>query len=56
VCVHNLDDRAHEVTLELDRSRLDTLLDDGADLASTGGRHRVALDALGYRWYRARDA
>jgi maltose alpha-D-glucosyltransferase/alpha-amylase len=55
VSVHNLDDHEHEVTLALDRegvARLESLLDDEA-IAADAGRHRVRLDALGYRWYRA---
>jgi maltose alpha-D-glucosyltransferase/alpha-amylase len=58
VCVHNFDDRPHEVTLALDgegADRLDSLLDDGEALESRSGRHRIRLDALGYRWYRATD-
>jgi maltose alpha-D-glucosyltransferase/alpha-amylase len=54
VCVHNLDERPHEITLDLD-GRLDSLLD-GESLAARSGRQRVRLDALGYRWFRLRVA
>ena len=52
VCVHNLDERPHETTLDLD-GRLDSLLD-GESLAAHSGRQRVRLEALGYRWFRLR--
>jgi maltose alpha-D-glucosyltransferase/alpha-amylase len=57
LCVHNLDERPHEVTLDLGRNarRLEGLHDDGERLSSGTGRHRLALDALGYRWYRVRE-
>ena len=57
VCVHNVDDRPQEVTLDLERDgvdRLDSLLDDdGGSVTCRSRRHRVQLDALGYRWYRS---
>jgi len=52
VCIHNLDERPHETTLELD-GRLDSLLD-GETLAARSDRRRIRLDPLGYRWYRLR--
>jgi maltose alpha-D-glucosyltransferase / alpha-amylase len=52
VCIHNLDERPHETTLELD-GHLDSLLD-GESLATRGDFQRIRLDALGYRWYRLR--
>jgi maltose alpha-D-glucosyltransferase/alpha-amylase len=53
VCVHNLDERPHEVTLALGADRLESLLDGEELRASGSGRHRVRVDELGYRWYRA---
>jgi maltose alpha-D-glucosyltransferase/alpha-amylase len=54
VCVHNLDERPREITLAVDANRLESLLDDEDSRASGSGRHRLRLDPLGYRWYRAR--
>jgi len=63
VCVHNFDERPHEVALELGgegTERIDSLLDNFLDSAesvsSEAGRHRVRLDAFGYRWYRVTAA
>jgi maltose alpha-D-glucosyltransferase/alpha-amylase len=53
VCIHNLDERPHETTLELGRP-LDSLLDDES-ITARSGRQRIRLDALGYRWYRLRS-
>jgi hypothetical protein len=56
VCLHNLDERPHEVTVDLgpeSAQRLDSMLEDGESLASGNARHRVQLGALAYRWYRA---
>jgi maltose alpha-D-glucosyltransferase/alpha-amylase len=53
VCVHNLDERSHETTLEVG-GHLDSLLDDES-IAARGGRQRIRLDPLGYRWYRLRS-
>src|SRR5436190_12900246 len=56
VCIHNLDERQHELTVDLgpeSAQRLESILDDGETLASRSARHRVQLDALAYRWYRA---
>jgi maltose alpha-D-glucosyltransferase / alpha-amylase len=55
VSVHNVDERPHEVTLDLGREgaeQLESLLD-AESLESRSRRHRIQLDALGYRWYRA---
>jgi maltose alpha-D-glucosyltransferase / alpha-amylase len=55
VSVHNVDERPHEVTLDLDREGaelLESLLDDAESLASRTRRHRIRLDALGYGWFR----
>jgi maltose alpha-D-glucosyltransferase/alpha-amylase len=54
VCVHNLDSEPHEVVLRLEGSeRLTSLTDDEASGADRSGRHRLALEPYGYRWYRA---
>jgi maltose alpha-D-glucosyltransferase / alpha-amylase len=53
MCIHNLDERPHETTLETG-GRLDSLLD-GETLAARSGRMRIRLDPLGYRWYRLRS-
>jgi maltose alpha-D-glucosyltransferase/alpha-amylase len=49
VCLHNLGDRAAEVTLELDPSRRWRNLRDAAD----GISGPVRLEPYGYAWYRA---
>jgi maltose alpha-D-glucosyltransferase/alpha-amylase len=56
VCVHNFDERPHEVTVDLgpeSAQHLRNMHEDGDSLASHNARHRVHLDALDYRWYRA---
>ena len=54
LCVHNFDEHPHEVTLKLedDESRrlVDLIQEDHAD-ADARGRHRLSLDAHGYRWF-----
>ena len=54
VTVHNLDDRPHEVVLDLRREAVKELhsLLDGDDLASPTARHRIQLAPHGHRWYR----
>ncbi len=55
VCVHNFDERPHEVTLRLDdggSDRLVSLLGEDETTADARGRHRVRLGAEGYGWYR----
>jgi maltose alpha-D-glucosyltransferase / alpha-amylase len=54
VCVHNLDGEPHEAVLRLARAdRLTSLTDDETSVADRAGRHRLALEPYGYRWYRA---
>jgi maltose alpha-D-glucosyltransferase/alpha-amylase len=53
VTVHNLDERPHEIRLDLGVG-LESLLADGESLEATGGRLRVRLEGLGYGWFRAR--
>ena len=54
LCIHNFDEHPHEVTLKLedDESRrlVDLIQEDHAD-ADARGRHRLSLDAHGYRWF-----
>ena len=53
LCVHNFDEQPHEVTLRLDGDDADRLYDliDADDSRARGGRHRLSLEAYGYRWY-----
>jgi maltose alpha-D-glucosyltransferase/alpha-amylase len=54
LCVHNLDEHPHDVTLRVpgdDDGRLVNLIHDDHSEADARGRHRLSLDALGYRWY-----
>lgn len=58
VILHNFDPQPHEVILNLPQpahSPLVDLLDHHHSTADENGRHRVTLDAHGYRWYRAGD-
>jgi maltose alpha-D-glucosyltransferase / alpha-amylase len=53
LCVHNLDEHPHDVTIRLkpgDDPRLVDLMH-GERLEGRKGAHRLSLDALGYRWY-----
>jgi maltose alpha-D-glucosyltransferase/alpha-amylase len=54
LCVHNFDERPHEVTLRLEeeqsRRLVDLIHEDHSD-ADPRGRHRLSLDAHGYRWF-----
>ena len=53
LCVHNLDQQPHEITLRLDGAgRLRSLLGN-EDSRSSDGRHRLRLEPLGYEWLRA---
>ena len=54
VCIHNLDQNPHKVTLSLDpESRyLRSLLDDSDSAGTNSGRHELQLEPLGYRWCR----
>ena len=53
LCLHNFDERPHEVTLPLgeDADRLVDLIGDDHSHAGRGGAHRLSLEAYGYRWY-----
>lgn len=55
IVIHNFDDRPHEVSIDpgVDGSeRLSDLLSEEELEADDDGTHKIALDALGYRWYR----
>ena len=52
VTVHNFADRPSGATIELP-GRLSSMFDDEIS-TPTRGKHRVQLEAFGYRWYRAR--
>jgi maltose alpha-D-glucosyltransferase / alpha-amylase len=54
LCVHNFDERPHQVTLRLGddgAGRLDDLIHENHSEAARDGAHEVALEAHGYRWY-----
>ncbi|MBP7148724.1 MAG: alpha-amylase family protein [Acidobacteria bacterium] len=56
VTLHNFDEKPHEVRVRLEGAgleRLENLLVADGSRADALGRHRVALEASGYRWYRA---
>jgi maltose alpha-D-glucosyltransferase/alpha-amylase len=58
VVLHNFDERAHEVVLELKHKKGDKLVDlmvNYKSIADEKGIHRITLDAYGYRWFRASD-
>lgn len=55
VTIHNFDDGPHEIFLNLDVEHgewLADLIEAHDSVADETGRHRLALDALEYRWYR----
>jgi maltose alpha-D-glucosyltransferase/alpha-amylase len=55
LCLHNFDEQAREVGFRLEEDggdRLTNLLELDDSVADADGRHRVALGAYGYRWYR----
>ena len=54
LCVHNFDEQPHEVTLRLedeDARRLVDLIHEEHSDGDRSGRHRLALEAHGYRWF-----
>lgn len=58
VILHNLDERAHEINLELKQKGEEKLIDlmvDYQSIADEKGVHHISLDAYGYRWFRAGD-
>jgi maltose alpha-D-glucosyltransferase/alpha-amylase len=55
IVVHNFDDKPHEVTLtlkDLNDPQLTDLLDHHESFPKEGKKHRVTLEAYGYRWLR----
>ena len=55
IVVHNFDEKAHEIRLKPEVEGGDKLLNllvEDESRAGTGGTHRIALEAYGYRWYR----
>lgn len=58
VILHNFDERAHELTLDLKHEHEDKLVDlieNYESIADEKGQHKITLDAYGYRWFRAGD-
>ena len=58
VIIHNFDDEAHEVTLDLKQGKkapLVGMLDLEEIKSDEEGFHRIKLEAYGYRWFRAGD-
>jgi maltose alpha-D-glucosyltransferase/alpha-amylase len=58
VILHNFDEKAHEIKLDLEQtqdSKLVDLLANDKSVADENGIHHITLDAYGYRWYRASD-
>jgi maltose alpha-D-glucosyltransferase / alpha-amylase len=55
VIVHNFDEKAHEVVLDLqqdEEEKLVDLMDIQETTADEKGLHHINLDAYGYRWFR----
>lgn len=52
--IHNFASKAHSVTLRADRAgeRLVNLFTEQHSVADAKGKHRIALEAYGYRWFR----
>lgn len=64
IIMHNFDEMAHEVVLDLKQERKDNqekehklidLMVKYESKADAKGRHYITLDAYGYRWFRAGD-
>jgi maltose alpha-D-glucosyltransferase / alpha-amylase len=53
LCVHNLDEHPHDVTLRLPpgSGTLVDLISDDRSEPNERGAYRISLDALGYHWY-----
>ena len=55
VCVHNLDDQPHEVSLTVPDERggvLADLFESDESVAREGTTHELVLEPYGYGWYR----
>ena len=58
VILHNFANEAYEVVLNLkskSEMKLVDLLWVGESIEDEKGRHRITIDAYGYRWFRAGD-
>lgn len=58
VVIHNFDDEAHEITLDLKQQKESSLvgmLDLEENQADDKGLHQIKMEAYGYRWFRAGD-
>jgi maltose alpha-D-glucosyltransferase / alpha-amylase len=58
VTVHNLDGAPHEIEFKLpldDADCLYNLMADEESIARENGKHHLAIEGFGYRWYRAAD-
>jgi maltose alpha-D-glucosyltransferase / alpha-amylase len=58
VTLHNFDEKAHEIILDLKQEKETKLIDLMAiqeSEADEDGKHHIMLDAYGYRWFRAGD-
>lgn len=58
VILHNFDEKAHEITLDLKQekeAKLVDLLDIYESKADKKGIYHITLDAYGYRWFRGGD-
>lgn len=56
LAVHNFDSKPHSITLVMDDKpgqRLVNLLAEQQSSTDERGRHQIALEAFGYRWFRA---
>jgi len=54
-CVHNLDDRPHNVSLRIPDAQgqvLSNLIDRDDSVADARGVHKLVLESYAYRWYR----
>lgn len=52
VALHNFDEKPHEVRIDAGGEPLIDLLVDDRSEPDGNGRHRITLEAYGYRWYR----
>jgi maltose alpha-D-glucosyltransferase/alpha-amylase len=58
ITVHNFDERAHEIRLDLKlkkESKLVDLMKIDENVAGKDGVHKIRLGAYGYRWFRSGD-
>ena len=58
IILHNFDEKAHEVVLDLQGTtevKLVDLMITYESVVDQKGKHRIKLDAYGYRWFRAGD-